>query len=65
MIGFGGAVIIMYLSKAFITIKHDLFIAKRYTYGVNKESLKNLHSYLSTRRHRIKSKINNLVHGKR
>ena len=63
-IGFGGAVL-MYLSKAFIATKHDLLIGKRYVYGVNKDSLNFLHSYLSTRWHRIKSKINNLVHGKR
>ena len=50
---FGGAVL-MDLFKTFDTIKHDLLIAKLYTYGFNKESLKLLHNYLSNRWHRTK-----------
>ena len=50
---FGGAVL-MDLSKAFGTNKHDLLIAKLYAYGFSKESLKLLHSYLSNRWHRTK-----------
>ena len=46
--GFGRAVL-MDLSKAFDTIKHDLLIAKLYAYGFNKESSKFLHNYLSNR----------------
>ena len=49
--GFGGAVL-MDLSKTFDTTKHDLLIAKLYAYGLNKESLKLLHNYLSNRWHR-------------
>ena len=51
--GFAGAVL-MGLSKAFDTIKHDLLIAKLYAYGFSKESLKLLHSYLSNVCHRTK-----------
>ena len=47
--GFGGAVL-MDLSKAFVTIKHYLLIAKLYAYGFNKESLKILHNSLSNNR---------------
>ena len=50
---FGGAVLID-LSKAFNTIRHDLLIAKLYAHGFSKESLKLLHSHLSNRWHRTK-----------
>ena len=46
--GFEGAVL-MDLSKAFDTIKHDLLIAKLHVFGFSKEFLKCLHSYLSNR----------------
>ena len=51
--GFGESVL-MDLSKAFDTVKHDLLIAKLYAYGFSKKSLKLLHSYLSNRWHRAK-----------
>ena len=51
--GFRGAVL-MDLSKAFDTKKHDLLWAKLYAYGFSKESLKLFHSYLSNRWHRTK-----------
>ena len=49
-----GRVVLIDLSKAFDTIKHDLFIVKLYAYGFNKESLKLLHNYLSNRWYRTK-----------
>ena len=51
--GFAGA-ILMDLSKAFDTINHELLIAKLHAYGINKESLKILLSYLSNRWQRTK-----------
>ena len=54
--GFGGAVL-MDLSKAFDTIKHDLLIAKLHAYGFEKKSLKLVYRYLNNRSHR--TKINN------
>ena len=49
---FGGAVL-MDLSKAFDTIKHDLLITKLYA-GFNKKLLKLLQNYLSNRWHMTK-----------
>ena len=43
--GYAGAVL-MDLSKAFDTINHELLIAKLYAYGIGKNSLKILWSYL-------------------
>ena len=51
--GFAGA-ILMDLSKAFDTIYHELLIGKLHAYGINKESLKILLSYLSNRWQRTK-----------
>ena len=48
--GFGG-VVLMDLSKAVDTMKHDLLTAKLYAYGFSKKSLKLHHSYLSNRWH--------------
>ena len=44
----------MDLYKIFDIIKHDLLVAKLYTYGFNKISQKLLHNYLSNRWHRTK-----------
>ena len=49
--GYGGA-ILMDLSKAFDTIKHDLLLAKLHAYGFSKKALKLIHNYLSNRWHR-------------
>ena len=51
--GYGGA-ILMDLSKAFDTIKHDLLIAKLLVYCFSKESLKLIKSYLTNRWQRTK-----------
>ena len=51
--GHGGA-ILMDLSKAFDTIKHDLLLAKLHAYGFSKKALKLIHNYLSNRWHRTK-----------
>ena len=51
--GYGGA-ILMDLSKAFDTIKHDLLIAKLLVYCFSKESLKLIKSYLTNRSQRTK-----------
>ena len=45
---FGGAVLID-LSKAFDTLNHKLLIAKLYAYGINRDLLKLIDDYLSTR----------------
>ena len=49
-----GAAVLMDLSKAFDTINHDLLIAKLYSYGFSKESLKSIKSYSSNRWQRTK-----------
>ena len=56
--GFGGA-ILMDLSKAFDTLNHDLLIAKLHAYGFDKNALKLIKSYLSTRwqRNKINSSL--------
>ena len=46
--GHAGAVL-MDLSKAFDTIKHELLIAKMHAYGFSRDSLKLIHSYLNDR----------------
>ena len=51
--GYGGA-ILMDLSKAFDTIKHDLLLAKLHAYGFSKKALKLIHNYLRNRWHRTK-----------
>ena len=51
--GYAGAVL-MDLSKTFDTINHELLIAKLYAYGIGKDSLKILWSYLKNRFQRTK-----------
>ena len=51
--GYCGAVLID-LSKAFDTIKHDLLLAKLHANGFSKKALKLIHSYLRNRWHRTK-----------
>ena len=50
---YSGAVLI-YLSKAFGTINHELLIAKLHVYGFNKESLEVILDYLSNKWQRTK-----------
>ena len=51
--GFSGAVL-MDLSKAFDTLYHDLLIAKLDIYGIEKQALRLIRSYLSKRWQRTK-----------
>ena len=51
--GYAGAVL-MDLSKIFDTINHDFLIAKLHTYGISKEDLTLIASYLSHRWQHIK-----------
>ena len=51
--GFAGA-ILMYLSKAFDCIRHDLLIAKLHAYGIDNDISKPLYSYLIDRKQRVK-----------
>ena len=51
--GYAGAVL-MDLSKAFDTIKHELLIAKLHAYGFSRSALELIHSYLNDRWHRTK-----------
>ena len=61
--GYAGA-LLMDLSKAFDCIDHELLIAKLYAYGLYRNALKMIHSYLSKRLQRVK--INgSLSHGRK
>ena len=55
--GYGGAVL-MDLSRAFDTIKHDLLLAKLHAYGFGKKALKLIHNYLRNIWHSTKIKKN-------
>ena len=50
--GFVGGVL-MYLTKAFDTINHQLLLAKLHAYGFSKQALAIICSYLSDRKQRI------------
>ena len=54
--GYGGALLI-YLSKAFDTLNHDLVIVKLNAYGFSKESLQLIKSYLTNRWQRTKVSV--------
>ena len=43
----------LYLSKAFDTINHDLFLAKLKAYGFSPYALKLMHSYLNNRKQQV------------
>ena len=45
--GYGGAVLMDLISKAFDTLNHDLLIAKLHAYGFDIKTLKLVHSYLT------------------
>ena len=49
--------VLMDLSKAFDTIKHELLIAKLHAYGFSRDSLELIHNFLNDRWHR--TKVNN------
>ena len=55
----GGKVgaIFMDLSKAFDCIRHDLLIAKLHAYGLSREALLLVYSYLENRQQRVKSMV--------
>ena len=44
----------MDLSKAFDCISHDLLMEKLHAYGFGKPSLKLIHSYLNSRKQKVK-----------
>ena len=50
--GFVGGVL-MNLNKAFYTINHPLLLAKSHAYGISKQALTIIYSYLSNRAQRI------------
>ena len=51
--GYAGA-ILMDLSKAFDTINYELLVAKLHAYGLSREALQLILSYLKNRKQRVK-----------
>ena len=47
-------IILTDLSKAFDCIRHDMFIAKCHAYGMDKNALQYINSYLSNRKQRVR-----------
>ena len=62
------AAVLMYLSKAFDTINHDLLVAKLHAYGFDKNSINIIKSYInyrwqSTKINTSMSSWSELIHG--
>ena len=49
------AAVLMDFSKAYACIHHDLLIAKLHAYGIGRQALKLLYSYLTNRNQRVRN----------